>query len=141
MLGCLHIFASWQTISREMPDNAPDAALFSVQARILVVDVPRPIIPGTSAVLHMHARAVPCRISLLEALLDLKTGAIKKRGPAFRVLLKDQAALVELTLDEELCVECAEGHSCLSRLVLRIGGGMVALGTALAVLDDDRSSQ
>jgi hypothetical protein len=106
-----------------------------LQVRILVVHVPRPLIPGQSAVLHMHATASTCRIRALVALLNLKTGAIVKGGPAFRVLLKDQAAIVDLDIDEEVCVECVEGQSCLSRLVLRMGGAMVASGTVLAVLD------
>lgn len=93
------------------------------------MNVPRPLIPGQSAVLHLHSTATACRFSRLVALLDPKTGAVRKSGPAFRVLLKDQMALVELDLDDEVCAECVEGQSCLKRLVLRIGGIVVAVGT------------
>ena len=99
------------------------------------MNVPRPLIPGQAAVLHIHSSATVCRFSKLMALLDPKTGAVKKSGPSFRVLLKDQAAVVELELDDEVCAECLEGQSCLKRLVLRIGGAVVAVGTLQEVLD------
>jgi translation elongation factor EF-1alpha len=86
-------------------------------------------------VLHVHSSATACRFSRLMSLLDGKTGAVAKRGPAFRVLLKDQMAVVELTMEDEVCMEALAGQSCLKRIVLRIGGAVVAVGTLLEVLD------
>lgn len=106
-----------------------------VQARIYVVHAPRPLLPGQAAVLHMHACSTPCRIAALVSQLDMKTGAVKQSGHRCRFLLQEQAAVVDLQLDESLCVECLPGSSPLSRLVLRIGGAMVAMGTVLEVLD------
>lgn len=108
----------------------------ALQAQLLVVNTPgRPIIPGQHGVLHVHSTATACRISKLVALLDAKTGAVAKRGPGFRVLLKDQMAVVEISLDEEVCMEAMTGQSCLKRLVLRIGGVVVAVGTMQEVLE------
>ena len=101
----------------------------------MVVNAPRPLIPGQAAVCHLHATATPCTIARLEALLDTKTGAVKKSGPAFRVLLKDQVAVVELELEQEVCCEVAAGQSSLKRVVLRIGGVVVAVGALQDVVD------
>ena len=55
--------------------------------------------------LHMHACSSPCRISKLLSLLDNKSGKPTKSFPAVRMLLQDQAADVELTLENPMCME------------------------------------
>jgi len=79
-------------------------------------------------VLHMHCTSSPCRISKLVELIDSKTGKGLKRGPAFRFLLKDQVAQVELELESALCMEVLAG-TCLNRFVLRMNGLIVAIGS------------
>lgn len=101
---------------------------------MLVVDCPRPIIPGQRMVLHMHCTSTPCRISQLVELQDPKTGGVMKAGPALRFLLKDQVACVELVLDSALCMEVLAG-TCLNRFVLRMNGLIVAIGNIQKVHD------
>jgi translation elongation factor EF-1alpha len=99
------------------------------------VHVPRPLLQGQTAVLHMHACSVPCRIAAIVSELNAKTGEVLRSGHRVRFLNVNQAGVLDLDLDEALCVECLPGNSPLSRLVLRIGGAMVAMGTAVEVLD------
>jgi translation elongation factor EF-1alpha len=67
--------------------------------------------------------------------LNAKTGVVIQSGHRARFLTKDQAGVMDLDLDEPLCVECLPGSSAMCRLVLRIGGTMVAMGTVVEVLD------
>lgn len=104
-----------------------------LQARVLIVDCPRPIIPGQRMVLHMHFTSAPCRISKLVELQD-KAGGVIKSGPALRFLLKDQIACVEMELDSAVCMEVLPG-TCLNRFVLRMNGLIVAIGNIQTVFD------
>lgn len=104
------------------------------QARILVLNVPHPIIPGQRAVLHMHAIDVPCRIAKLLALVDKSTGAASTSG--LRMLRQGQAANVELQLDERVSFDSWSACAMLNRLVLRIGHVVAAVGVGTDVLDN-----
>jgi translation elongation factor EF-1alpha len=99
-----------------------------MQARIVVISVSRPIIPGQGAVLHMHAVSIPCRITKLLALLDKVTGAVQKSWPSLRTLGQDKAADVVLELDHPVCFDPWSECSVLHRLVLRIGDVVAAVG-------------
>ena len=114
--------------------NRPSAA--GMQAQLLVVNTPgRPMIPGQSAVLHVHSTSSACRITKLISLLDARTGSVVKSGPALRFLLKDQMAVVQIDLDDVVCMEASKHSSSLKRVVLRIGSTVVALGMLTEVLD------
>eukprot|EP00892_Ulva_mutabilis_P005079 jgi/Ulvmu1/2943/UM149_0026.1 len=101
--------------------------------KVLVVDCPRPIIPGQRMVLHMHCTSSPCHILKLVEMMDSKTGKAVKRGPTFRFLLKDQVARIELELDNGVCMEVLAG-TCLNRFVLRMNGMIVAIGNIQEVI-------
>jgi translation elongation factor EF-1alpha len=78
---------------------------------------------------------VPCRIAALISELNAETGEVIRSGHRVRFLTVKQAGIMDLDLEEVLCVECLPGNSPLSRLVLRIEGAMVAMGTAVEVLN------
>lgn len=83
---------------------------------------------------HMHATSTSGRIAAISAQLDPRTGATLKTNP--RMLHKDQAALVTLTLDQPLCSELPTCCRALGTVVLRISGDTVAVGKIEHVLED-----
>jgi translation elongation factor EF-1alpha len=105
----------------------------TVQARVLIVNCVRPIIAGQAMVLHMHSTSSPCRVSKLLSLLDTKTGKETKSGSKVRVLLQDQAADVELQIENPTCVEVLPCSTSLGRFVLRMNGRMTALGSIKSI--------
>lgn len=104
-----------------------------MQARILIVNCVRPIIAGQAMVLHIHSTSSPCRVSKLLSLLDNKTGKVTRSAPTVRMLLQDQAADVELQIENPTCVEVLPCSTSLGRFVLRMNGRMTALGSVRSV--------
>jgi elongation factor 1 alpha-like protein len=85
-------------------------------------------------VLHMHSTSSPCRVSKLLSLLDTRTGKVTKSAPTVRMLLQDQAAEVEIQIENPICVEVLPCSTSLGRFVLRMNGRMIALGTITSII-------
>lgn len=103
-----------------------------MQAKILVMEqLQVPIIRGAQALLHMHSIDVPAVISKLIAVMG-RDGSILKERP--RVLTGGANALVEITLQEKVCLESYSDCRALGRFVLRRGGDSIAVGIIEQVL-------
>lgn len=107
----------------------PLAAKF--EARVVVLDVPVPLLHGAAVTLHAHTARESGNVTALAALLDAKTGEEVRKRP--RCLLKGQSAVVEVTPARPLCVEDYADCRPLGRIALRDGGRTVAVGIVTEV--------
>lgn len=97
-----------------------------MQAKILVMDhLQVPIIRGAQVLLHMHSIDVPAVISKLVSIMR-RDGSTQKERP--RVITGGASALVEITLQEKVCLESYSDCRALGRFVLRRGGDSIAVG-------------
>ena len=85
--------------------------------RIIVLDVPMPILQGQALVFHCHVLSEAAHISKLTSLVDPKSGDVKKKAP--RMLTRNQHALIELKLERPVCVEKFSDIASLGRAALR----------------------
>ena len=83
---------------------------------------------------HVHAAHEPGHVSRLVALLDAKTGEVRKARP--RALARAATALVEVTLERALCAEAYADCRALGRVALRDGGHTLAVGVVTALLEE-----
>ena len=103
-----------------------------MHAKILVMEhLQVPIIRGAQVLLHMHSIDVPAVISKLIASMK-RDGSIQKERP--RVLTGGASAMVEITLQEKVCLESYSDCRALGRFVLRRGGDSIAIGIIEQVL-------
>lgn len=103
-----------------------------MQAKILVMEhLQVPIIRGAQVLLHMHSIDVPAVISKLIAITK-RDGSIQKERP--RVVTGGASAVVEITLQEKVCLESFADCRALGRFVLRRGGDSIAVGIIENVL-------
>jgi len=103
-----------------------------VEAKLLILDVEMPIVAGQPATVHLHVSKEEGSILRLAALLDPKTGEVKKARP--RCLLKGQTGIVELEFARTMCVECFCNVRPLGRIALRDQGRTIAVGIVQRVL-------
>lgn len=97
-----------------------------MKAKILVMEqLQVPIIRGAQVLLHMHSIDVPAVVSKLIATTK-RDGSIQKERP--RVVTGGASALVEITLQEKVCLESFADCRALGRFVLRRGGDSIAVG-------------
>lgn len=104
-----------------------------VEARIVVLDVPTPVLAGQQVTLHAHAAREEGSVSKLIGLVVSKTGEQSKKKP--RVLLKGQSAVVEVSASRPMCLELYADCRALGRLVLREGGQTIAVGIIVKILN------
>ncbi|DBA92996.1 TPA: hypothetical protein ACH3X2_003338 [Trebouxia sp. C0005] len=102
-------------------------------ARLLVLDVSRPILRGQQVTLHAHASQETGHMSHLVSLLDCKTFEVSKNKP--RCLLKGQSAMVEVTLSRTMCIETYKDYRALGRVAFRDSGRTIAVGTVIQVFN------
>ncbi|GBF90939.1 hypothetical protein Rsub_03794 [Raphidocelis subcapitata] len=112
----------------------PARVAMRVEARLLLLDVPMPILKGASVTVHCHTAREEGVVSALVALLDGKTGAELRQRP--RCLLKGQTALVEITPARPMVLEEFGELRGLGRLALRDGGSTLAVGIVTRVLEE-----
>jgi len=87
----------------------------------------RPLLSaGYTAIFHAHTADEECTVTEIVALIDMKTGKIAKRNPAFA---KDnQKAIVKIKLERSICLEEYSKMMQLGRFTLRDEGKTVAIG-------------
>ena len=98
----------------------------TLSMRIIVLDVPMPILQGQALVFHCHVLSEAAHISKLTSLVDPKSGDVKKKAP--RMLTRNQHALIELTLERPVCVEKFSDIASLGRAALRDMDVTLAVG-------------
>ncbi|KAL6844354.1 hypothetical protein ACP4OV_026027 [Aristida adscensionis] len=105
----------------------------SLELKILVLEITMPILIGLQVELHIHHARVSASLVKILSLLDQKTGKPSKKMPRF--LTARQAAIVEVKLDKEVCVEEFSSLKALGRVFLRSRGNTVAVGVVTRILD------
>ncbi|KAG9131645.1 hypothetical protein Leryth_009395 [Lithospermum erythrorhizon] len=110
----------------------PIAVANHLELKILVLDTPTPILIGSQLECHIHHAKEAARVVKIVALLDPKTGNVSKKSP--RILLAKQNAIVEVILQEMICVEDYSSCRALGRVSLRSSGRTVALGVVSRVI-------
>ncbi|KAG2575706.1 hypothetical protein PVAP13_7KG374300 [Panicum virgatum] len=105
-----------------------------LELKILVLEITTPILVGLQFELHIHHARVSASLVKILSLLDQKTGKASKKMP--RLLTTRQAAVVEVKLDKEVCVEEFSALKALGRVFLRSRGNTVAVGIVTRILDE-----
>ncbi|KAK1686717.1 hypothetical protein QYE76_047565 [Lolium multiflorum] len=109
----------------------PVSVSTSLELKILVLDITVPILPGLQFELHIHHAKVSAGLVKIVSLLDQKTGKASARKP--RLLSARQAAIVEVKLEREVCLEEFSAMKALGRVFLRSQGSTVAVGVVTRV--------
>lgn len=104
-----------------------------LELKILVLEITVPMLVGLEFELHIRHAKSSARLVRILSSLDQKTGRALKKAP--RLLTARQAALVEVRLDREACVEEFSTLKALARVFLRSQGSTVAVGVVTRVLD------
>ncbi|VAH54345.1 unnamed protein product [Triticum turgidum subsp. durum] len=104
----------------------PVSVASSLELKILVLDITVPILPGLQFELHVHHAKVSASLVRIVSLLDQKTGKASAKKP--RMLTARQAAIIEVKLEREVCVEEFATLKALGRVFLRSQGSTVAVG-------------
>ncbi|KAM7513672.1 hypothetical protein LguiA_003255 [Lonicera macranthoides] len=81
---------------------------------------------------HIHHAKEAARVVKILSLLDPKTGKVTKKSP--RCLLAKQSAVIEVVLQEAVCVEEFSSSRALGRVFLRSSGKTVAVGVVTKII-------
>lgn len=111
----------------------PVALATTLELKILVLEITTPILVGTQVEFHIHHAKEAARVRKIVSLLDPKTGKVSKSSP--RALKAKQSAIIEVTLDERVCVEEFSKCRALGRAFLRSSGSTIAVGVVTRVLE------
>ncbi|CAN6241407.1 unnamed protein product [Urochloa humidicola] len=104
-----------------------------LELKILVLEITTPVLVGLQFELHIHHARVSASLVKILSLVDQKTGKASKKMP--RLLTARQAAIVEVKVDKEVCVEEFSTLKALGRVFLRSRGNTVAVGIVTRILD------
>ncbi|KAJ9554546.1 hypothetical protein OSB04_018591 [Centaurea solstitialis] len=113
----------------------PVAVTNHLELKLLVLDVQMPILIGSQLEFHIHHAKEVARVAKIVSLLDSKTGKVTKKSP--RCLLAKQSAIVEVVLQNEVCVDEFSSSRALGRAFLRSSGMTVAVGVVTRVIVDE----
>ncbi|KAI7997304.1 HBS1-like protein [Camellia lanceoleosa] len=117
----------------------PVAVAKNLELKILILDVATPILIGSQLEFHIHHAKEAARVVKILSLLDPKTGKVVKKAP--RCLLAKQSAVVEVALEEVVCVEEFSSCRALGRVFLRASGRTVAVGVVTRIIEDLQQQQ
>ncbi|KAH7105560.1 P-loop containing nucleoside triphosphate hydrolase protein [Auriculariales sp. MPI-PUGE-AT-0066] len=117
--------------------NEPVRMSSSFEAKIMLFDLQKPVLGGTSVELFCHAREAPATITKLVATLDRSTGAVTRNNP--RVLQRNSVAIVQISLrtaslsgsvssSASLPLEISDANKDMSRILLRSEGETIGAG-------------
>ena len=99
---------------------------FRFTAQVIVLFHPREIRPGYRAMLHCHTAKSPCKMTVLKARIDRRTGRMMEENP--NSVKTGDALFCVLQLEKGICVERFVDYPSLGRFVLREMGVTVAVG-------------
>ncbi|XP_073119141.1 uncharacterized protein [Henckelia pumila] len=103
-----------------------------LELKILVLDISTPILIGSQLEIHIHHAKEAARVVKILTLLDPKTGKETKKSP--RCLLAKQNAVIEVVLQESVCVDEYSNRRALGRVSLRALGRTIALGVVTQII-------
>ncbi|XP_058222288.1 uncharacterized protein LOC131332220 isoform X3 [Rhododendron vialii] len=114
----------------------PVAVAKHLELKILTLDVATPILIGFQLEFHIHHAREAARVVKILSLLDSRTGKVTKKAP--RCLLAKQSAVVEVALQEAVCVEEFSTCKALGRVFLRAFGRTIAVGVVTRIIEEQR---
>uniref|UniRef100_A0A6N2KIG8 Tr-type G domain-containing protein n=1 Tax=Salix viminalis TaxID=40686 RepID=A0A6N2KIG8_SALVM len=112
----------------------PVAVAQHFELKVRVLDLAIPLVIGSQLEFHGHRAKEAATVLKIISVLDPKTGKVTKKAP--RCLTSKQIAVIELFLDEPVCVEEYTNCRALGRAFLRTLGKTVALGIITRIIDD-----
>ncbi|KAK8349349.1 hypothetical protein V6Z12_A06G135200 [Gossypium hirsutum] len=112
----------------------PIAFAKHLELKVLVLDGATPILIGSQLEFHIHHAKEAARVARISSLLDSKTGKVAKKAP--RCILAKQSAVVEVILQEAICVEEFSKCKVLGRVFLRTLGRTVAVGIVTRIVEE-----
>lgn len=107
------------------PQN-PVPVTLCFQAHIVVFTVKVPIVKGLPIVIHQQSLVQPGVITKLIAQLHRTTSEMVKKKP--RCLPKNSSAIIEITMQNPICMELYKDIKQLGRVMLRVEGTTIAAG-------------
>lgn len=105
----------------------------SLELKILVLEIKTPILIGSQVEFHIHHVKTVAKLVRVLSLVDQKSGNQSKRIPRF--LTAKQSAIIEVSLDEAVCVEEFSRCRTLGRVFLRAAGNTVAVGIVTRIIE------
>ncbi|KAL2616191.1 hypothetical protein AAZV13_08G111900 [Glycine max] len=112
----------------------PVAVAKHLELKVLVLDGASPILVGTQLEFHIHHAKEPGRVSRILSVLDPKTGKVTKKSP--RCLSAKQSAVIEVILNETVCVVEFSSCKALGRVSLRSMGRTIAVGVVTRIIEE-----
>lgn len=107
-----------------------------LELKIVVLEIETPIVIGSQLEFHIHHAKEAAKIVKISSLLDPKTGKVTKKSP--RCLLAKQNAMVEVALQDPVCVEEYSSCRALGRVFLRASGRTIALGVVTQIIKREK---
>eukprot|EP01018_Ginkgo_biloba_P020861 Gb_36048 [translate_table: standard] len=104
-----------------------------IELKVAILDIRMPILFGSQVELHAHHAKEAAKIVQLSAVLDPKTGIVRKKTP--RCLTANQSALIEVLPEREICIEEYSNYRALGRVTLRAAGKTIAVGIVTRVIE------
>ncbi|KAF7815253.1 HBS1-like protein isoform X1 [Senna tora] len=105
-----------------------------LELKVLVLEGANPILLGSQLEFHIHHAKEPAKVSRLVSVLDPKTGKVTKKSP--RCLIAKQSAVIEVSLQEPVCVVEFSSCKALARVSLRTLGRTIAVGLVTRIIEE-----
>ncbi|ANM70320.1 Translation elongation factor EF1A/initiation factor IF2gamma family protein [Arabidopsis thaliana] len=112
----------------------PVSVATHLELMVLVLEGATPILLGSQLEFHVHHAKEAATVVKLVAMLDPKTGQPTKKSP--RCLTAKQSAMLEVSLQNPVCVETFSESRALGRVFLRSSGRTVAMGKVTRIIQD-----
>ncbi|KAL1168211.1 hypothetical protein V6Z11_A05G069000 [Gossypium hirsutum] len=112
----------------------PVAFAKHLELKVLVLDGATPILMGSQLEFYAHHAKEAARVARISSLLDSKTGKVTKKAP--RCIVAKQSAVIELVLQEPVCIEMFSKCKALGRVFLRTLGRTVAVGVVTRIVEE-----
>eukprot|EP00056_Hartaetosiga_gracilis_P010093 m.148216 g.148216 ORF g.148216 m.148216 type:complete len:616 (-) comp13250_c0_seq5:165-2012(-) len=118
------------------PQSTPQMAN-RIKCKIVMFDTKLPLLHGTHLMLHHQQESTAAVVHLVQQ-LNKKTMNVEKEQP--RVLTRNMVGVVDVELDDPLCVEPVSVSKDLARVLFRLRGATIAGGVALEASMETRET-
>ncbi|KAI9127307.1 hypothetical protein K1719_001866 [Acacia pycnantha] len=108
-----------------------------LELKVIVLEEANPILVGSQVrtiKFHIHHTKEPAIVSKVASVLDPKTGKVTKKSP--RCFIAKQGAIVEVILQEPVCVVESSICKALGRVSLRALGRTIAVGLVTRMIEE-----
>ncbi|KAK8641181.1 hypothetical protein V6N13_010606 [Hibiscus sabdariffa] len=114
----------------------PVAFAKHLELKVLVLDGATPILTGSQLEFYVHHAKEAARVAKISSLLDSKTGKVVKKAP--RCIVAKQSAVVEVVLQEPVCIQEFSKCKALGRVFLRTLGRTAAVGIVTRIVEEQQ---